>query len=93
MKKTVVLISSLSALFFIAAGIPAHAGDESTKNMDLEKAVAECQQKVQELEIKCTAPKEDYSGGELKTYGFARPAVLADEPSYGSPYWGYMLDN
>lgn len=89
LKKLALATVAVFALSFI----PVYATADTAKIADLEKAVAVCQRKVRQLEIRCVVPtlppkhsvtqpsqNPDYDGFERET-------------GFGGPYWGFQRDN
>jgi len=78
---------------FAVSLIPVYATAGTASIADLEKAVAVCQQKVRQLEIRCVVPTQPSEhriaqpSGDKGYDGFERAT------GFGGPYWGFQRDN
>jgi len=89
MKKKEFLISVLAVSFFVLSGVSVSAANGDASSVDLKKAVVACQHKVRELERKFSTLEGERDNFVCGNCGQVRDA----EGTYGSAYYGYLLDN
>lgn len=98
MNKILKTISITALAVCALSAIPLAANAEADSSIaELEKAVAVCQHKVQQLEIRCiTSPaflKRSANDGYAKNTRGRKYDGFERETGFGGAYWGYQRDN
>jgi hypothetical protein len=91
MKRTVCTISALAALLITVSGIPAFARGEEASVFELQKTIEQCVQRIEVLERNAAVTQKRSIG--VRDNSVERSCKRDAQDAFGSPYWGFMLDN